>query len=310
MKQRRRERIEHVFQRVILLFMSPYVLPVLISWSSAQAACPSDPTQLERDLDAAMSAFEALEDQRFLEKADHVLQDVRCLTERVPPPLAVRVHEVNALRAAIERDRARAVAAFRAVLAGQPDYALVEETWGEGTPQRGYWAQARISASTRAIPLSSARWYADGRLTDPALAGGRAWIAQRELPDGGILSWYLDGVSIPESFSPYLRSHAASTPVLDASPAAESSDPVETPSNRNGKPTPSRLAILGAGTTALVSGALLTAAAFSHRNYFEEPDPTEAEHIASRTNAAGTTGIVLGAAAGGLTVFALWKGKW
>jgi hypothetical protein len=171
------------------------VLQLLLSLAAhvAGAACPADAASIEAELQWASAAAQAVEWSSFERAVDALHRDLSCSCAALSDEQHQRIHLVFALAASRRRDEAAAVAAYRAVLAAEPDFEPPYADAPPGSLLRRAWKQAVHGGPdpVRLVPAGS--WRVDGRPAARLLPAERAALVQRFDDGGGCASWYLEG---------------------------------------------------------------------------------------------------------------------
>ena len=110
---------------------------------AARAACPATSGDLAVALGRADDAWVAMDLDGFNRAAEEARETLSCLSLPVTPADAAAFHRMEALAAWVRKDRDATVAAFRAVVEVQPDYAIPETVAPPGNPLHAAFEEAR-----------------------------------------------------------------------------------------------------------------------------------------------------------------------
>lgn len=326
---------------MLLLALVLAVLPV-------RAACPADAAALRADVATATGAYEDWAWADFDRSVATVRDDLGCLTEVVPGPDARAAHQLFALAGAREKDEARTVAAFRALLALEPSYEPDPVLAPQGSLLYRAWEQARASGAGSQQPLPMGAWFVDGKPGAGELPTGRSAVVQLLDPSGHLLSWYLDGGELPsgllerlpwiaapaplppgvssapepvvaEAVSPPVVTEPASAPFPTAPPPAVESEgqpavslPAESlaiPERERGGHPSRTLLVSGLAAAVVGAGSIAAGEALENRMMDAEERP-DAESLYRLGLASSFGGLALGLTGGGLVLGAVIKGSW
>jgi hypothetical protein len=138
-----------------------------VAWSGlAEAACPSTVAAMNADVDAAVTAFSAMDRTTFLQARDRAREAFPCLTELLTPADIAAYHRMEALHAFVAKDKGVATSLFAASVALQPNYVLPEGLAPDGSPLRTIWDDAherKTKAFTSIQPPEKMALYVDGK---------------------------------------------------------------------------------------------------------------------------------------------------
>jgi hypothetical protein len=273
------------------------LLPIAVAGAPGRAAA-AEPCELRasaRELGQAVAAADAafadMDEEAFRARRAEAARLVGCLGEGLTPGQAAAWHRLEALGAFLDRDPAAAVAAFKAVLAAAPGYALPESLAPDGHPLRTYLQIAAGTPKTPGLPLAPVKegWQqldGEARAEVPA---DRPFIYQRFDPSGAVATSF---AVRPGQLPPEL-----STPARSAPKARDSRVQVQ-------------LAVTS-GLAAVASGAFYAAARHSSATFWDPSTPNaELEDLQRATNARGWTSAGLGAVALGTGAAAFLVGAW
>ena len=134
---------------------------------AAHAACPATGAGIAVELDAAETAWRAMDTTAFRTVTDEVVAAAACLADSVPPATAARLHRTVGLRAFLDKDFVRAGQAFSAARAIDPAYRLPESLVPAGHPiRKAYDAADPEQGSVAVMPVpASGHLEFDGRET-------------------------------------------------------------------------------------------------------------------------------------------------
>lgn len=133
------------------------------------AACPASVAQLTAMVESAEDAFAANDAIGFTTALDATHEALRCLNSAPPPSLVAVVHEVEALKAYLQRDQGRAMAALRAMRDADQDAQIPEDLAPAGGELQAWWALASTLPTLDYAPVALApglRLVVDGRPGD------------------------------------------------------------------------------------------------------------------------------------------------
>jgi len=191
-----------------------------VSLSSAHAACPASFRDVLGGAESALVAYEQADLGGFDAARSGLATDLGCLEAILEPGEAVQLHLVTALAAWVRQDEAATRAAFGAVTALDPDFALQTHVAVLDARLVGLAEQATTAGAlpqTMVLPLVPwSTWRVDGSLATGAVPVGqpvllqlsdtrsdrtRTWyLADGGLPDGfedpdaqGLVAWQVDG---------------------------------------------------------------------------------------------------------------------
>lgn len=245
-------------------------------------------------LEAAEGAFGAGRLPDFLAQSQRARDKVPCVSEVLLPPLAARLHRVEAMRGFVDRDE-RALSALGSARALEPDFLFPSAVVPEGHPLHDRLATAPTGGPTEALPdISPERVQLDGRPAEERPLE-RPVVAQHLSAAGAVHA------------TAYLRPGQPSpqwgTPASVALPPALPQPPAQAPKLR-----PALAMGGGAGAAALAGLGLHLAAKSSERAYWDPAaDPTQLDAMRARTNllagaGVGANALALGLAAGAVVV--------
>ncbi len=172
--------------RVVPVFLALFAVLGLPSTANAACDLPVGAEELHGALAAGEAAY-GNDVDAFVAAERRVSAAVPCLLQPLTPADAARVHRIVALRAYVERDPPRTVAAFAAARVAEPTYTLPLTLVPEGNPARADYVAVDVSApKTLAVPPPTS----GGLLFDgsPGLARPQAWptIVQVITPDQSV----------------------------------------------------------------------------------------------------------------------------
>lgn len=142
----------------------------MILWlAAAYAACdkPTDNAALARGVDAAIEAFQSMEDANFASAREAVIQAVPCLAEPIKPEVAAAVHRIRGLNAFLADDSLTGQLYFAAARSIDPSYRFPEDVAPEGHPlQQDYLALDTSADQIELLPeLTTGSLFVNGRRT-------------------------------------------------------------------------------------------------------------------------------------------------
>lgn len=149
------------------------LLVSLIPASSAWAGCdkPVTAAELQTTLDAAEAAYGRVDIDAFNASMDKARKQVVCVTEEINPSLAAELHRLEGMYAFANSAKDKAVAAFAAARALEPDYQFPTNIIPPGNPLLAQYEAREPICEQERIP--------------PAKEGGKVRIdgqGQRRLP--------------------------------------------------------------------------------------------------------------------------------
>lgn len=314
-----------------------WMLAAAAAPSRADAACPATRASLGAQIDAGLAAYDDFEWATFAQRVADVSTDLPCLSQRLSPEEAARVHLFLALSAARAKLEPETVASLRGLLAAAPDFQLKEDWAPPGSLLRRALDTARAAPPLPTQPLRDEGWVLDGHDGLRALPTGRAMILQRLVGNQVSQSWYLTGGDLPKEVAEHIGAppeatppvektpEVATAPVLTAPLPAATPAPAATPpplaapvspgtstatkSSPKKKHTSSWM-MGAAGLSAVGTGVSLAMASSIYNQYVDTTDEQVYSRAVSANHAAVISGGALGVATATLAVSALVVWKW
>ena len=280
---------------------------VVIS-ARALATCPAEPPALLEELDKAYAAYAAIDVPSFGNHAAAALANAGCLTGRVEPVVAGRLHLVRALDAWTKRDAAGLSNALRGLTSAVPEAALGEEIAPEGSMVRQAFERERATPPSegRTIHLPPGTvLFVDGRPAFTTIPVGRAALVQVEPRDAAPHSWYLDGSVVPGDLLALID-----PPTVKPVEVTGVLPDVVSPMALRAEVRASRPLLVGSVGTALASTIMLAVAWSEYHRFDDAQTSEEASAIFDANQAFGYTGYGLGLVAVGLGASAVIVGRW
>ncbi len=268
----------------------------LLLWATpVHAACPSSAQDVFLSVNAAMSAYAAMDILAYQAARGTAMADLVCVREPVTPIDAAALHRLSGLDAYVRGTPEIGTGAFRAALAIQPAFQLPSTMVPEGHPLRQWYEDARAPsplADTGLTAQTGTQIYVDGVPATRIRAGSAAvlqWIdASGEVRE---TAYQAPGAPLPW----WARPTAAVSPA----PALPAAPPPTVAARRPGRLTAPLFG--GAAVFGVSSGALYALALTTRGTWAEETTPYEdLDALRRRTNAE-----TIGAAAGGVLAVAL-----
>ena len=277
---------------VSLLFMFG---PLLGTAVAAEPVCAESRSTVSLDATVrrAEDAFRALDVEAFSAAATEAREVLPCLSERLTPRMAARVHRLRGVEAFVAGDAPGAEVAFASARAADPSLSM--DLVPDGHSLQLLWGGTPVSSATRPLdPPESGQLFVDGAASE-ARPTDRPIVAQWVADDAVRFSVWADADTALPSY-----------PIaLDRGPTAEA--------RRRARRRKIGLGVLGGGAAlAVTAGALHAGAAASKATYeADHPEWTRDDllRVKGRTNALGTAAGVVGACAlavGGLGVALQW----
>ena len=300
------------------------LIAVILTASTANAACPADAAVLRADLQAAEQAYKDWAWADFDQDLAEVRADLGCLNEVLSGPDSQAVHALFVLVGARTQNAELAQAAFGGLLAADLDYAPELVLAPKGSLLRDAYERALAAEPAAGEPLPEGAWFVDGKPGVTELPSQRTSVVQL-LSGGGVFeSWYVEGAGLPAGLADRLVAEpapvsAAPPPPTPVEPTAEPGDTdlVEAAERQDLAPAPrDKGAHRSRGL--LLGGVALAAVGAGGMVYGEvlegQMDDVDARRTAKSMYQVGlaTTfgGYALGAAGGALVVGAVVKGRW
>jgi hypothetical protein len=278
--------------------MIPLALTASLAAPIGHMVCVERSTAIElaAALHGAEVAYTAMDLDGFVDRRDLAADLLGCLGETLGPMDVASYHRVMALDGFLEDDSERTVAAFRAVLAIQPDLQLPSMLAMPGNPLWDLFEQAKVPTTvemTHIYPPAGSVLYVDGVVTTERPVGRPVLVELQSVGGGVLWAGYLGaGVENPD------------WTVLDLSIPADPSRKSRLALERVG---PSRPLLYTSTGLAVVAGGLYATAWVMGQRY-DDPDnpdieaPGDLDRLQQRTNtlvwvSAGTGGaaVLLGA---------------
>lgn len=257
----------------------------------AAAACPATAEELAARLASAEAAY-GHDASAFRAAADEVATSAACLGEIAPPSLVVRLHRVEGLRAYVDRDPVRSVAAFGAARIIEPAWVFPETMVPARNPLRDDYAAADVSAPVREeLPAPVAgTLFVDGR---PSRLRARDFPALVQVADaeGAIAA---SAYAWPGEEPP---AYAVATPAAVAW-AAPAEPPREAPTTAR-KRSPGPILAVAAGGSALAAG-IAYGLAYATATEYRTGDHADATLETMRSEANGQ--VIASAVLGGVAL--------
>lgn len=248
--------------------------------------------QLDADLDAALAAYEALDQDGFEASLERAAVGIPCLTEPVTPGQAARFHRLRGLAAFGRRDLELSEQRFAAARLGDPGYAFPDTLVPPASPVRErYTAIDPKSLKQRELPVpTEGALVLDGRIGTRRNLGLPV-IFQRTSPTGGVVQGALLG---PSDTVPDYPAR-----VVEPEPKQKG--------RRLGKSVP---LLIAAGVTGLASAGAYVGAKMSEGAFDELPanEPERGKALQRRTNGLSVASVGLGGIALGLGATAVIVG--
>jgi len=246
------------------------------------AACPSTQADLSAEIDAGVTAYKSWAWDRFGLARSAVAEMLPCLDGPLSPATARQVHLFTALQAGVDKDEARAAAAFRALLDDQPAFALPEDLAAPGSLLRRAFDAAKTEKPGEVQPLAGRGWVVDGAPKAHEMPLYRPTLVQRQA-EGLTQTWLVSGPPLPDDLQQALSRKSANQ-------AGE------------GRALPLGLGV-ASGSALLLSAASLAVAWQSWRDYPDAKTTAEADTLNTRNHA-----FLIGGAAGGAVGIGLGVG--
>jgi hypothetical protein len=259
---------------------------------TAALACdfPSSNTDLLTALDAATTAFGALEIEAFQEAHSEAAQHVDCLAEPLSRSTAAQFHRVAGLAAFLERRSDDATASFAAARLIEPAYLFPVDLVPTGNPI----LQAYEARDPKASPTEPVAAPAVGSVTIDASSvllrrAQHPTIVQQLDGRGAVVDTWLLGPGEP-------------MPAMAPPPPA-------TPADATASTDPKRSLLrpvlrIAAGSTLALAGGLTAAGAASRGAWSDATSVADADRARATTNA-----LVLGAGVAGVAGLGLGAGS-
>jgi hypothetical protein len=277
---------------------------------AAQADCdaPMTQTQLAAIAWEARSAFEAMDQAKFVDQMSQLNQMIPCLGEVIEPMGASTIHLLMGLDSFGQKDLEGATLAFAAARSASSGYQMPESVAPAGHPLHAAFATIPVdNPETQEVSLSTGMTlYVDGK---ESTARPAAWPALVQLTRA-------DGTTqhtVYLSASDPIPGAAAAPEIAQAGPSPEEKPPEAEPSDLPlpGKSVLSsslRTPLLGvAGTAVLTTAVLQILASRSAQTYWDkETGLSELDDLRARTNSLNSASVATGViSAGALAAFSL-----
>jgi hypothetical protein len=278
----------------------------------AQADCdaPMTQTQLATIAWEARSAFEAMDQAKFVDQMSQLNQMIPCLGEVIEPMGASTIHLLMGLDSFGQKDLEGATLAFAAARSASSGYQMPESVAPAGHPLHAAFATIPVdNPETQEVALSTGMTlYVDGKETTARPA---AWPALVQLirADGTTQHTVYLSASDPVP-------GAATPEIAQAGPSTEEKPAEAEPSDL---PLPSesvlssslRTPLLGvAGTAVLTTAVLQILASRSAQTYWDDnTGVSELDDLRSRTNNLNSASVATGVISAGAlaTVSLTWE---
>lgn len=269
----------------------------LLTWAlPVHAACPSTVQDVFLNVNAAMSAYAAMDILTYQAARGTAMADLGCVREPVSPVDAAALHRLSGLDAYVSGTPEIGTAAFRAALAIQPAFQLPSTMVPEGHPLRQWYEDARSPSPLPDTGLTAGagtQIYVDG-VPATRIRAGSAAVLQWIDASGEVRETTYQALGAP---LPWWARPAAAAPA--AAPAIAVVPPPPAPVRRRVSLTAPLFG--GAAVVGVSSGALYALALTTRTTWKDETTPYEdLEGLRRRAN-----GETMSAAAGGVLAVAL-----
>lgn len=285
--------------------MIPLLLGLLVH--PAHGDCPSTSAEVAGRASAALEAYTALDIPAFREHHQAFSTALDCLSEPLAPEHAARVHLAWALASWVDRDRDRLAAAFRGVLAADPEYEPGPEIAPDGSAVLDVFQQAWESGPGPEVPLAADDLWVDGEQRT-AVPTERAAVVQLRPPGDALHTWYTWGEGLPPALAA-LEGDPESPVAVDAGSTPGTGTPgtaSESPSSGRGQGL-----LWGAGALSAAGAVVAFVVADAAYDAFWQTDvPADARDLYRRNRTANATGAGLSVVATGCVVGAVVSGRW
>ncbi|RME29156.1 MAG: hypothetical protein D6798_00745 [Deltaproteobacteria bacterium] len=186
------------------------VLALAVAPAAASAACdaPVGVDELARLLSTADAAFAELDADTFTSALVQARRAIPCLSEPLNSNVTSNLHRAEAFQAFLDRDHARAVQHFRAMLLASPGYILSEMVAPDGHPLRIDFEIAEGLPAAEMIeltPPASGFMWVDGRPGSEAPADLPYILQVGDETGAVVLSRFVDVGSTPPAYEPAAR---------------------------------------------------------------------------------------------------------
>lgn len=264
--------------------------------SVASAACPSSSVDVLLAVEHAEASFIALDLEAFRRTTDSLDVELSCLTDSLPREVIARVHRMEGLRAFVDGNQDKAVAAFASARAIQPNYRFPEAMVPRGHPvSQRYDEQDPSDGGARPLPPP-----ADGSIQ---VDGRPASALPTTRPS--VVQWHRADGSIPDSRYLWPGGEMFDYPTASRTPLQTAPPVLDRPARS------SRPLAIASGVALVGAAGLYAVAATSRSQYFDDAATADdLDALRARTNNTFYGSVGLGAVGLGLGASAVVVGRW